>query len=304
MKKTITILLVSLSLSLFGQSLSKVYSLLNAAQEQTEELKINNDTGLGLKIGVGASILALLVIVGISVVRTVQVERKSKELKKTLEKVQTKNGYLEQISFMASHDMKGALENFSFVIEAIKMTITPEQLKGFGIDEFIELGDNSVVQQQDILNGIKTWSSLVSGKQLVKEKFNATTVVNEFINSLGYRNKASIDVHDLGHIEGDKSLFVRVMDNLVRNGIIHNNKDKKTLKIYREKDSILIKDNGKGFPVDQFEKLKKPFQRLDESTKGDGLGLCIIDSIIKEHDWYFGVTSKKNEWTNFEIKIN
>ena len=64
MKKTITILLVSLSLSLFGQSLSKVDSLLNAAQEQTEELKINNDTGLGLKIGVGASLLALLVIVG------------------------------------------------------------------------------------------------------------------------------------------------------------------------------------------------------------------------------------------------
>lgn len=53
---------------------------------------------------------------------------------------------------------------------------------------------------------------------------------------------------------------------------------------------IAVKDEGPGIPVEQIERLKRPFVRLDEArgnTRGAGLGLAIVDRFARGHDGRF-----------------
>ena len=70
-------------------------------------------------------------------------------------------------------------------------------------------------------------------------------------------------------------------------------KDKIELHIFIQEEEeeeflrIRIDDNGSGVHPDEFEKIFKPFYRVDETrtraTGGTGLGLAIVSNVIKEH---------------------
>jgi len=64
------------------------------------------------------------------------------------------------------------------------------------------------------------------------------------------------------------------------------------LRTEREADqiSLSVLDRGPGIPVVEAERLKQPFTRLDDARSGKsgaGLGLAIIDRIIKMHKGTF-----------------
>ena len=50
---------------------------------------------------------------------------------------------------------------------------------------------------------------------------------------------------------------------------------------------IRVDDNGLGLPPEEFEKIFKPFYRVDETrtraTGGTGLGLTIVANVVNEH---------------------
>jgi len=57
---------------------------------------------------------------------------------------------------------------------------------------------------------------------------------------------------------------------------------------------ISVRDEGPGIPVDQIERLKRPFVRLDEArgnTQGAGLGLAIVDRFARGHDGRFDLAN-------------
>ncbi len=57
---------------------------------------------------------------------------------------------------------------------------------------------------------------------------------------------------------------------------------------------ISVRDEGPGIPVDQIERLKRPFVRLDEArgnTQGAGLGLAIVDRFARGHDGRFDMAN-------------
>ena len=71
-------------------------------------------------------------------------------------------------------------------------------------------------------------------------------------------------------------------------------KDKIELHIFIQEEEeeeeflrIRIDDNGSGVHPDEFEKIFKPFYRVDETrtrtTGGTGLGLAIVSNVIQEH---------------------
>lgn len=64
---------------------------------------------------------------------------------------------------------------------------------------------------------------------------------------------------------------------------------------------ITVRDSGHGIPKEQLENIFDPF--FTTKKTGSGIGLTIINSIIKKHDGYLNVSSKINVGTCFEIYL-
>ncbi|MEG0692875.1 MAG: sensor histidine kinase, partial [Oscillospiraceae bacterium] len=114
---------------------------------------------------------------------------------------------------------------------------------------------------------------------------------------------------DGSSIIGNVDLIYRAFYNLVENAIKYNVDGgaveidiSKTLK---KETQILIKDSGIGITDNMKKHIFEPFYRVDKSRSremgGAGLGLSIVDSIIKKHGGTITVLDNENGGTCFKI---
>ncbi len=84
-------------------------------------------------------------------------------------------------------------------------------------------------------------------------------------------------------VMGDRIALERAVVNLVQNAIDHGG-DRGTIGITVGRDrSIEIADDGEGVPADQRERIFEPFHRLQPRDRGAGLGLNLVQEIIRLH---------------------
>ncbi|OAB43516.1 sensor histidine kinase [Paenibacillus antarcticus] len=110
-------------------------------------------------------------------------------------------------------------------------------------------------------------------------------------------------------VNGNIDLLYRVFYNLVENGIKYNvdggRVDVIVNRISKEQVSIKIKDTGIGIAENNKKNIFEPFYRVDNSRSrqmgGAGLGLSIVDSIIKKHNGTITVTDNENGGTCFHV---
>jgi len=62
-----------------------------------------------------------------------------------------------------------------------------------------------------------------------------------------------------------------------------------------------VKDTGSGMDNNTLEKIFNPYFTTKEVGKGTGLGLAVVDGIIKKHNGFIKLSSKINQGTSFEI---
>ncbi len=66
---------------------------------------------------------------------------------------------------------------------------------------------------------------------------------------------------------------------------------------------LTVKDNGYGIPEDKITKIFDPFFTLKTTDKkrGSGLGLSVVDTVVKDHDGYIDLITKEGVGTSFYI---
>ncbi|MEK4425748.1 sensor histidine kinase [Solibacillus sp. FSL K6-1523] len=109
-------------------------------------------------------------------------------------------------------------------------------------------------------------------------------------------------------VYGNPNLLYRAFYNLVENGIKYNvvgGSVKIEVKSNDTQTVVAIKDTGIGIPEDLKKTIFEPFYRVDTSrsreTGGVGLGLSIVQSIVKKHNAKITVTDYENSGTCFEL---
>ena len=95
-------------------------------------------------------------------------------------------------------------------------------------------------------------------------------------------------------IYGNLSLLTSAIENIIRNALKYTkNHIFLTIDLHKnEQDDnclqIRVDDNGLGLPPKEFDKIFKPFYRVDETrtraTGGTGLGLTIVYNVVNEHN--------------------
>ncbi len=102
----------------------------------------------------------------------------------------------------------------------------------------------------------------------------------------------------------DPNQISQVIQNIVLNAKqALKNTGKIIIKGLNCKDSIkiLIRDNGPGIPNEIIDKIWQPY--YTNKIEGNGLGLSIVYSIIKQHNGEIKIISKQGEFTEFEITL-
>ncbi len=108
-------------------------------------------------------------------------------------------------------------------------------------------------------------------------------------------------------INGNEALLKIAFVNLIDNGCKYsdNHRIDVDLSVKEEQLIMLFKDNGIGIPGDEITYIFEPFYRAKNvrKNKGHGIGLSLVDKIIKLHKAEIKVNSTIKQGTEFEVSF-
>lgn len=143
-----------------------------------------------------------------------------------------------------------------------------------------------------------------------KTKFAISELINELkLYSEAFNKSSNVQIEFIvksdDEIVADKNRLFRVFFNLLNNAAdAIGEKGRIILSVKRTgKDiSFLVADTGKGISKDNLGKLFQPFFTSGK-IKGTGLGLAVVQDIIKAHSGRISVRSRLGAYTCFLIRI-
>jgi PAS domain S-box-containing protein len=221
------------------------------------------------------------------------------------------NQELEAFTYSVAHDLRAPLRH----IDAFTR-ILQEDFSGSFPPEAAQLLDT-------IRRGSENMSRLVNdllnlahvGRQEMKrERISLNSIINEVIVELAGETQGraiSWQIARLPAIEGDPGLLKQVFANLLSNAVKYTRPRGKAvidigLRTVGGKRAIFVRDNGVGFNMKYATKLFGVFQRLHrpEEFEGTGVGLAIVERVIKRHGGKIWAESEANQGATFYFTMD
>ena len=189
-----------------------------------------------------------------------------------------------------SHDLRTPLTRLKLQLALLKqqdlakkMSDDIEEMERM-LNEYLEFSRNQKNEDTEIIN-IK---SLII--DLVK-KYDKKKIKTDF--------DGDIKIHLR------QNTFGRCLNNLINNGLSYGEKVEITTKKTIGDLIIFIDDDGPGIPQEEYEKVMKPFYRIDKSRgqnkSGVGLGLSIANDIVRSHGG--NILLEKSPLNGLRVKI-
>lgn len=233
-----------------------------------------------------------------------------KRVKLRTEQLETAKNELETFSYSVSHDLKAplrAIEGFSkLLLEEHAGSLNEEAKRLFNI----VISNTARMSQliEDLLE-----FSRVTRIQMTKINIDMMKLVENIFNDLkNLENGRSItlSLNNLSPAEVDPSMIRQVWINLIANAIkFTRSRDSATIQIGNEIENgskiYFIKDNGVGFDMKYSQNLFGVFQRLHsyKDFEGTGVGLALVERIIKRHGGRIWADAKLNEGASFYFTL-
>lgn len=167
-----------------------------------------------------------------------------------------------------SHDLRTPLAG----IKAATQTLRLPHLSGADRVELLGAVEESTDRLTTIVTDLLDMSRLQTGAvQPVLADISLDQVIADAL--LGVPSAGVAVQTDLPDVRADQGLLVRVIENLVANGIRHAPEVRITATREGKRVLLQIRDNGPGVPAHEQGRMFEPFQRLGDQHAGEGVGL-------------------------------
>jgi len=233
---------------------------------------------------------------------TIELEKKQMELTRS-------NEELEQFVYTVSHDLKSPLVTSMGFIGIIRKLADDGKYEE-AISKLDKVASSNERMSQlisDLLDLSRVGRINFDKKDIDLNKM-LHNLRDNLKNNLKKNNLNIIIKENLPTIIGNESRILQIFENVISNTIKYaKNQDGSILEIgsKEQKTSYLIycKDNGSGIDKKYHEKIFALFYRLENSDNGTGIGLAIIQKIMKFHSGSVWVESEVGNGSTFWFRF-
>ncbi|MFP4091172.1 MAG: PAS domain-containing protein [Cyclobacteriaceae bacterium] len=219
------------------------------------------------------------------------------------------NEYLENFVNAVAHDLRSPVANIKGLIEVLK-NVDNEMLQAKVMDKLgisVETLDRTVVGLIQLVEAQKLQEEMVQ-PIAVKECF--IVVKKEFESLLSeFKHEIELEVTDRFKVLFVKPYLESAFRNLLSNAIKYRKygeplRLKLSAKKGKKYDILTFSDNGIGIDLVKYgRQLFKPFSRFTNYASGKGVGLHIINQMLRREGGKIEVESQPGEGATFKLYI-
>lgn len=220
-----------------------------------------------------------------------------------------------QKSFVAnvSHELKTPMTSIGGFIDGIRDGTIPREKEM----EYLDIVSGEIKRLSRMVVSMLNLSKIESGEVgLTPTEYDISAQIFETLLSFEQRiedKHVNIEgFEEMGQVKilADRDLLQQVIYNLLDNAVKFVDENG-TITVFAEKSEegtkVIIRNSGKGVSNEEISRIFERFYKVDKSrsydTKGVGLGLYIVKTIINMHDGEIKASSDENAYTQFEFFI-
>ncbi|OLN32005.1 response regulator [Desulfosporosinus metallidurans] len=228
------------------------------------------------------------------------------KLKKQTESLLKANHELDSFCYTVAHDLKAPLLSLSKLTEYLDLDYS-DRLNNEGRELIDNIQDKSkeIIQLVDHLLELSRMSEMPMNIEPINLEQLFWEVYAELIK-LEPQRDVKFTIQHLPTIQGDSVMIKLLVMNVLSNALKYtrNRKEASIEATAMENEAefiISIKDNGAGFDMRYASRLFSVFQRLHSQNEfeGSGVGLAIVQKILKRHHGLAWMTGKVDEGATF-----
>ena len=217
------------------------------------------------------------------------------------------NGRMNDFLLSVTHELKTPIAS----IKLINKTLRRNDIKPIQRQSLLDTEHAEVLRLEQQVNNLLTAAQIEGQYTYNFQETDLNEFVQDKINS--YRRRypdAELHLQDSENLYHhiDREAFTKVLDNLLSNAIKYSKDTPRvTFSLTRDNQQLIIRvaDQGIGINDDEKTQVWKKFYRIGHEdtreTKGTGLGLWIVQSVVAAHDGHISVEDNRPEGSIFSI---
>ena len=232
------------------------------------------------------------------------------EREKLVENLLSSNQQLERFAYICSHDLQEPARMVRAFSQKIKETYHDIIISDPKLERYFDFVYDGAIRMQNMISDVLEYSRVASASQ-PSEQVSLNEIIDQLIeNFQSMHDNISITREDLPDLQGHRTRFVQLFQNLIGNGLKYQKKDVMpcvSIKLIEdeEKWTFIVEDNGIGIAEENLTKVFDIFTRLhrrDEYT-GSGIGLSICKKVVDSYGGKIWVESEYGQGARFCFTI-
>ena len=236
------------------------------------------------------------------------------ELRKVTEELDARNKSLTSINddlnnfvYGASHDLNAPILNIEMVLAMLNKKL---DLQDPMVLKLSEMMNNSIKNFKEMINDLARVGNIEADMLTDGNLENFEEIFNEIQEIISEKIKNAQVTFQTDFKEGNvrfpKRNLRSILLNLITNAIKFSSADRNAeinITTFRQDPYIIlsVQDNGIGIHPDRINFIFKMYQRLNEDTEGQGIGLYLIKKIIDASGGKIEVESEAGKGSTFKI---
>lgn len=236
------------------------------------------------------------------------------EIQKIREEGQRKSDFLK----MVSHELKTPVTSIKGYVQFLAKMLTGEQeklLEPLPLRSSLMRIDSQIGRLTRLITEMLDLTRIEESRlELQLEPFVLNDLINEVVEDLrfsAHKHKIIISSERSFNVLGDRDRIGQVTINFITNAIKYSpNSDAIEVRLHAggvNQVAVSVKDDGIGIEQKDQERIFERFYRVEGKNEqqygGFGIGLFVAAEIIKRHNGYITVESKKGEGSVFTFGL-
>lgn len=211
-----------------------------------------------------------------------------------------------------SHELRAPLASAQVLIDGL---LSDPQLDPVKTREYLELIAGEQARLSRVIENFLRFARMEGGRgRFDLAPTDPAAVVASSVDAIRDRVPAAclrVDVaENLPHVMADANALGTALVNLLDNALKFTPAKKDILvRVYAEGRHIVfaVRDNGPGIPASEQRRIFRQFYRVDQrlarETSGVGLGLSIVDLVVRAHGGEVQVSSEPGAGSTFSMRL-